>query len=108
MTTIKISKSSMDLTELLELAGKDLVVLRKNGKVCYALVRMDEGDLEALSLSRNPDFMAMLDKSRAHYETHGGFSLEEVKRRYGKRRSQASARKRKAAAKTKVLKPSSK
>ncbi len=108
MTTIKITKSSMGLTELYELAGKDLVVLRKNGKVCYALVRMDEGDLEALSLSRNPDFMAMLDKSRAHYETHGGFSLEEVKRRFGKRRPRSTVRKRKAPSTKRALKLSSK
>jgi hypothetical protein len=54
---------------------------------------LDEGDLEALSLSQNPNFMAMLDKARARYDAKGGLSLEEVKRRFGKRRSKSARKK---------------
>jgi hypothetical protein len=56
------------------------------------LIRLDEGDLEALSLSQNPDFMAMLDKARASYNAKGGLSLEEVKQQFGKRRNKAAIR----------------
>ena len=36
MTTISIQDASMRLAELVELASKDLVVLRRSGKTCFA------------------------------------------------------------------------
>jgi len=93
MTTISVQSSSMNLTELVKLARRDFVVLRPKGKTSFALVRLDEGDLEVLSLSRNADFMAMLDKARARYDAKGGFSLEEVKQRLGKRQRKSILRK---------------
>jgi len=92
MKTISVQNTTMKLTEVVDLAGKDLVILRHNGKNSFALIRLDEGDLEALSLSQNPDFMAMLDKARLSYEKKGGVSLEEVKRRFGKRVKRRSSR----------------
>ena len=91
MTTISVQNSSMALSELLKLARKDFVILRAQGKISFALLRLDEGDLEALALSQNPDFMAMLDKAQARYEATGGISLEEVKRRYRKPRNKSGA-----------------
>ncbi len=93
MTTISVKNTSINLTELFELARKEFVVLRHNGKVAFGLVRLDEGDLEAIGLSQNPDFMAMLDKARARYDARGGLSLDEVKRRLGKGRKKAASRK---------------
>lgn len=92
MTTISVQNSSMAVSELVKLARKDFVVLRPKGKISFALLRLDEGDLEALALSQNPDFMAMLDKAQARYEAKGGISLEEVKQRYRKSRSKPAAR----------------
>jgi hypothetical protein len=89
MTTVSAQSSSINLAELVKLASKDFVVLRHKGKISFAVVRLDEDDLEALSLSQNPDFMAMLDKARARYDAKGGLSLEEVKQRFGKRRSKS-------------------
>jgi hypothetical protein len=93
MTTISVQNSSMNLTELVELARKDLVVLRRKDKTAFALVRLDEDDLDAISLSQNSDFMEMLDKARARYDLQGGISLEEVKRRFAKRGKASPSRK---------------
>jgi hypothetical protein len=93
MTTISVKNSSMNLAELLELARKEFVVLRHNRKASFGLFRLDEGDLEAIALSQNPDFMAMLNKARARYDAKGGLSLEEVKRRFGKRQRKPVFRK---------------
>jgi len=93
MTTVSVQSSSINLVELVKLARKDLVVLRNKGKASFALVQLDEGDLEALALSQNPDFMAMLDKARARYDERGGLSLEEVKQRFGKGRKKTASRK---------------
>jgi len=93
MTTVSVQNSSMDLSELIRLARKDFVVLRHKDKISFALVRLDEGDLEALSLSQNSDFMAMLDNARARYDAKRGLALEEIKQRFGKRRRQSSPHK---------------
>jgi hypothetical protein len=93
MTTISVQNSSMNLTELVELARKDLVVLRRKDKTAFALVRLDEDDLDAIALSQNSDFMEMLDKARARYDLQGGISLEEVKRRFAKRGKASPSRK---------------
>lgn len=93
MTTISVQNSSMALSELVKLARREFVVLRHNGKICFGLVRLDENDLEALSLSQNPDFMAMLDKARARYDAQGGLSLEETKRLLRKGRPKTASRK---------------
>jgi len=93
MTTVSVQNSSINLVELVELARKDFVVLRHKGKTFFALIHLDEGDLEVLSLSQNPDFMAMLDKARARYDKRGGLSLNEVKQRFGKGRKKSASRK---------------
>jgi hypothetical protein len=84
---------SIRLTELVALASKDFVVLRDKGKSFFALIPLDDEELEALSLSQKPDFKAMLDKARARYNARGGFSLEEVKQRLRKSRKKAASRK---------------
>jgi hypothetical protein len=93
MTTVSVQNSSPDIKALLKLAQKDFVVLRHKGKTSFALLRLDEGDWEALSLSQNSDFMAMLDKARARFDAKGGLSLEEAKQRFVKRRRQSSSHK---------------
>jgi hypothetical protein len=50
MTTVSAQSASINLAELVKLASKDFVVLRHKGKISFALVRLEEGDLEALSL----------------------------------------------------------
>lgn len=83
----------MNLPELIKLARKDLVVLRPKGKTFFAVIRLDETDLDAISLSKNPDFIGMLNKLRARYDSQEGLTLEEAKQRLAKRRGQSTLRK---------------
>ena len=69
------------------------VVLMKDSKPVAALVSLPAGsDLESLSLSENPEFLALLERSRAGVRDKGGIPLEEVRRRLGVQK--ASPRKR--------------
>ena len=94
MRTVSVQSSPMNLAELVELARHDFVVLRHLDETLFALIRLDEGDMEALSLSHNLDFMAMLDKARRRYDTRGGVSLEQVRQSFSKRRVAPAKRKR--------------
>ena len=40
-------------------------------------------DWESVSLSTNPKFMEIIERSRASARTEGTLSLEEVRRKYG-------------------------
>ena len=48
-----------------------------------ALVPLENVDLETLSLSTNPDFIALIESSRARYPAGTGIPIEVVRRRLG-------------------------
>jgi hypothetical protein len=70
----------------------------RNGDPLMAILSVEGMDQETLSLSTNPDFLALLEDSRARYRTEGGLSTEEVRPRLGlpepKRRRRPNKRKR--------------
>lgn len=53
-------------------------------------------DRETLSLSTNPDFIALLERSRARMKLEGGLTTDEVRRRLGLPPAPKVKRKRKA------------
>jgi len=48
-----------------------------------ALVGVENMDLETASLSTNPQFLALIERSRARQEAEGGISSEEMRERLG-------------------------
>ena len=46
-----------------------------------ALIAIENADLETISLSINPEFMALIDRSRTRQKAKGGISSEEMRRR---------------------------
>ena len=63
--------------------AKEPVIITVNGKPVAALVAIDNADLETVSLSTNPEFLALIERSRACQEAEGGISSEEMRRRPG-------------------------
>ena len=47
------------------------------------LMPIENVDFETISLSNNPEFIAILEESRASLKEEGGISLDEMKRRLG-------------------------
>ena len=60
--------------------GRTLVVTRR-GKPVAALLPIEDADWESVSLSTNPRFIRMIQRSRARQATKGGVSLEEARKR---------------------------
>lgn len=58
-------------------------VVTKNGKPLVAVVPVDELDMESLSLSSNPEFLALLEHSRARYRAEGGIPETVMRKRLG-------------------------
>lgn len=82
MRTIDVSKTTATLGEYADSAASDPLVLTRKGKAIAALIPLtEEFDVESLSLSTNPDFIAILERSRESLRRHGGISSEEMRRR---------------------------
>lgn len=72
------------------------VVLTKNSKPVAALVSLPAGmDIETLSLSQNPKFLALLENSRASIRHKGAIPIEDVRKHLGLQNSKSSKRRKK-------------
>jgi hypothetical protein len=56
-------------------------VVLDHGKPIAAVIGIENADLETVSLSNNPKFLAILERSRARHQAEGGISTEEMRRR---------------------------
>jgi hypothetical protein len=65
-----------------KLRRRPLIVTRR-GRPMMALVPLENVDLETLSLSSNPDFIALIESSRARHPAGTGIPLEVVRQRLG-------------------------
>src|SRR5437867_9974589 len=59
------------------------VILTLRGKPLAVVLAADGADEETLSLSFNPKFWEIIERSRERYFKEGGISSEEVRRRLG-------------------------
>ena len=70
------------------------VVVTDHGKPVMALIAIEDADLETVSLSTDPRFIALIERSRALYKPGTGVPLEEVRRKYGLPKPRKVTRKR--------------
>jgi prevent-host-death family protein len=85
MRTVDISEATGSLSEYARQIRRGPVVVTRRGKPVAVVVAVRGLDLETLSLSTNPDFIALIERSRADYRATGGLSLDQVRRRFGLR-----------------------
>jgi prevent-host-death family protein len=67
--------------------AQEPVIVTVNGKPVAALVAIENADLETVSLSTNPAFLALIERSRSRHRAEGGLSGDEMRRRLGVSRS---------------------
>jgi antitoxin (DNA-binding transcriptional repressor) of toxin-antitoxin stability system len=81
MKTLELSEATRPLAEYTKDVEKEPLVLTVDGDPIAALVAVEKADLETLSLSTNPQFLALIERSRARQRAEGGISSEEMRRR---------------------------
>jgi hypothetical protein len=94
---VELEKTTLTVPELAELAKNGPVILTRQGKPLAAVKDLSGRDWEAVSLSNNPRFLALIEESRQSYREHGGISLDEICREFGLtvKRRRPAARKQK-------------
>jgi hypothetical protein len=83
MKTIDVRKARGSLEHYAKRTRQGPMVLKSKGRTLAAIIPMDDLDLESISLSKNPDFLAIMERSRARHEAEGGISPAEMRRRLG-------------------------
>ena len=83
MKTLDIAKATASLAQYAREVGDEPIVLTDAGRPVAALVSVEEADLESLALSTHPEFLDLIERSRARYRAEGGISSAEMRRRLG-------------------------
>ena len=64
-------------------ANKEPVILTIRGKPVAALVPIENADAETVSLSTNPHFLALIERSRTRLKVEKGYSSQQIRNRLG-------------------------
>jgi prevent-host-death family protein len=81
MKTVEVSKATLPLSDYTKEVKKEPVIITKGGRPVAVLVGIQNADIETVSLSNNPKFIALIERSRARQKSEGGISPEEMRRR---------------------------
>ena len=80
MKTLECSEANLPLADYAEKLKKAPVIITKEGKPLAALISLINADLETVSLSNNPKFIALIERSRTKQKKVGGIFIKEMRR----------------------------
>lgn len=83
MKIVDITEANASLADYTESLSGEPVIITNNGEPIAALVNLENVDLETVSLSSNPKFIEMIERSRARRRKEGSISSTEMRRKLG-------------------------
>ena len=83
MKTVELNQATASLAEYAREVKTEPVLLTEHGNPVAALLSLENVDLESLNLSTNPQFIQIIEQSRARLAAEGGISSDEMRRRLG-------------------------
>lgn len=81
--TLELAEATQPLADYAQEVDGGPIIVTRNGQPIAALVALPNTDAETLALSQNPQFMAIIERSRARHAREGGISSSEMRRRFG-------------------------
>ena len=83
MNTIEIADAKDSLRNYAERVKDAPIVILDHGRPVAALLPLDNTDIKTATLSTNPKFLALIERSRHQQTTEGGISSQEMRKRLG-------------------------
>lgn len=83
MKKIEITKALGSLAEYTRKLSEEPMIVTDKGKPIAALVKIENADDETVSLSNDPKFLAIIERSRVRHKKEGGISIKEMRKRLG-------------------------
>lgn len=87
MKTIKLSQASRSLAEYAADLGDEIVILTQRNRMVAAIVPLKKIDRESVALSGHPEFLRIIERSRADFRSGRVMTLEAMKNELKVRRS---------------------
>ncbi len=83
MKTLERTEATRPLAAYTSEVAEEPLVVTVDGQPVAALMAIGNADLETVSLSTNPRFIEIIERSRERQEREGGISSAEMRRRLG-------------------------
>ena len=83
MKSIELAEATQSLAESACAAADEPVVVTRGGNPIAVVLPPENADLETVSLSTNPGFLAIIERSRSRQQRDGGLSSAEVREQLG-------------------------
>jgi hypothetical protein len=81
--TLEVAEATQPMAAYVEKTHSGPLVLTENGQPVAVMVSIELADLESISLSLDPKFLAIIERSRERHRREGGLSSDEVRRQLG-------------------------
>lgn len=81
MKTIELSDATGSLADYARDIGREPAILTVDGSPVAALIPLENVDVETVRLSMHPQFIDLIERSRARHAREGGISSAEMRRR---------------------------
>lgn len=81
MKTVEMKQATAPLADYAREVEKEPVIVTEHGRPVATLMPIENADRETVTLSTNPQFLALIERSRRRHEAEGGISTEEMRRR---------------------------
>ena len=87
MKTIEMAEATEPLSEYVRRTRRETLIVTRNGRPVAVLTPIGtRSDLENLAVSDDPEFRALIERSRRLYPPGSGLSTAEVRARFAIRR----------------------
>jgi len=82
---IDITEATRPLAAYAQQADTGPLVVTANGKPIAVVLPIENADTETIALSENPQFLAIIERSRERQKREGGLTSDQVRERLGVR-----------------------
>lgn len=80
MKVVPLEGTTMTVPELVELARGEAVILTRGGQPWVSVRELAGADWELTSLTHDPRFAAIIERSRHSYRDEGGIGIDALRR----------------------------
>ncbi len=80
--TVELAEATQSLAEYAQQVDEGAIIVTSNGRPIAAVVPLPNTDAETIALSQNPQFLAIIERSRARQDREGGISSADMRRRF--------------------------
>jgi len=80
--TLELTEATQSLAEYAQQLEDGVIIVTRNGRPIAAVVALPNTDAETIALSQNPQFLAIIERSRARQAQEGGISSADMRQRF--------------------------